>query len=361
MARRLLLLNGLAALILPLFHAVIYGFQAMFLWTDRYRPVVVPNYDELGSITYYAMLTVRQLSGFSIPAFLFVSGFFIAFLASGSQSQLNRDAIIKRIKVLIIPFIAWTVIHFILLMRPPDSIGALLRPYYYIPLIIQYYLLSPLLVWLARKNWKLLLFSVILLHIIILSMEYLTALQINMPGRALLIRMTPIWFFPGRLLWFVFGLIVSQQLAGIKPWLQRFRRPLLLSMLLFGVLSVVEYVVINQLASPDKWLGPNFNGFGRELFSLAVLLAFIAYDKVNYPFKATLTDLGVKSLGIYLVNAPAMFIASAIMYHRLPWILGQPLLYQGILFIVGLSVPLLLMSLTFRWPVIRPTYRFLFG
>ena len=361
MARRLLLLNGLAAACLPLFHAVVYGFQAMFLWTDRYRLVTVPNYDELGSFTYYVMLTIRQLSGFSIPAFLFVSGFFIAFLASGSESQLNKGAIFKRIKVLIIPFLVWTTIHFILLMRLPDSVTALLRPYYYIPLIIQYYLLSPLLVPLAKKNWKLLLVAVAVLHILLQTAEYLTILQLDAPGRALLVQATPIWLFLGRLFWFVFGLVASLHLSELKSWLMRFRRPLLAAMILTGVLSVVEYAVVNEVASPGVWLGPNFTGFGRDGFSLAVLLVFIAYDKTQYPFKAQLTDLGVKSLGIYLVNTPAIFVVSGLIYHRLPWILGQPLLYQGILFIVGLGVPVLLMSITFKLPVVRPGYRFLFG
>lgn len=361
MARRLLLLNGLAAACLPLFHAVVYGFQAMFLWTDRYRPVAVPNYDELGSLTYYVMLTIRQLSGFSIPAFLFVSGFFIAFLASGSGSQLNKEAIFKRIKVLIIPFVVWTAIHFILLMRLPDSITALLRPYYYIPLIIQYYLLSPLLVLLARKNWKLLLGATAVLYILLQTAEYLTVLHLDAPGRALLLQATPIWFFPGRLFWFVFGLVASLQLSELKSLLGRFRRPLVVLMVLSGVLSVIEYAVFNQVASPGVWLGPNFTGFARDLFALSVLLVFIAHDKTQYPFKAQLTDLGVKSLGIYLVNTPAIFVVSAVFYHWLPWVMGQPLLYQGSLFIAGLAAPMLLMSFTFKLPVIRLGYRFLFG
>lgn len=361
MARRLLLLNGFAAACLPLFHAVIYGFQAMFLWTDRYRPVAVPNYDQLGSFTYYILLMVRQLAGFSIPAFLFVSGFFIAFLVSGSQSQLNKDTLFARIKVLIIPFLVWTAIHFILLMHPPESVSAFLRPYYYIPLVIQYYLLSPLLIWLSDKNWKLLFLVVLLLHILMQAVEYMTVLHIDAPGRQFLLRVTPIWFFPGRLFWFMFGILVSQKLAKIKPWLQRFRRPLLVSMIVFGIVSIAEYVVLNQLVSPGEWLGPNFTGFGREVFSLVTLFVFIAYDKVNYPLKAGFTDFGIKSLGIYLVNTPAIFVTSAIIYHKLPWIMGQMFLYVGILFVVGLAAPLLLMWLVSKWSVVRPTYRFLFG
>ncbi|MCI0399372.1 MAG: acyltransferase [Chloroflexi bacterium] len=306
MARRLLLLNGLAAFFLPVFHAVVYGFQAMFLWTDRYRPVETPNYDQLGSLTYTIMLAVRQLSGFAIPAFIFVSGFFIAFLATGQQSRLNREALASRIKVLLVPCFIWTVIHFALLMRPPASIGEALRAYYYIPLIIQFYLLSPLLVPLAKKRWKLLLVSTLLLHLVLQAVQYLAILDVALPGRQLILRATPIWFFPGRLFWFVFGMVFSLHLAQFKPWLLRFRWLLLAAMILFGLLSVVEYALVNRLATPGVWLGPNFTGLAREFFSLAVLLTFIAFDKARLPYSSQLTELGIKSLGIYLANSPAM-------------------------------------------------------
>ncbi len=39
MVNRLLLLNGLAAIMVAFHHAAAYGFNAMFRWTDRYLPV----------------------------------------------------------------------------------------------------------------------------------------------------------------------------------------------------------------------------------------------------------------------------------------------------------------------------------
>ncbi len=79
MVRRLLLLNGLATLGVAIHHAVAYGFLAMFTWTNAYRDVTVPNYDMLGSPSYYALIITRQLDSFAIPAFFFMSGFFVAF------------------------------------------------------------------------------------------------------------------------------------------------------------------------------------------------------------------------------------------------------------------------------------------
>ena len=64
----------------PLHHSTAYGLQAMFEWTNRYRDVAVPNFDQLGTLPYYVLMFARQFDAFGVPAFLFVSGFFIAFM-----------------------------------------------------------------------------------------------------------------------------------------------------------------------------------------------------------------------------------------------------------------------------------------
>ena len=76
--RRLLILNGLAIIGVILFHAAGWGFVAIFAWSDRYMPVMETVSDQRGSAPYNALRLVEQLVVFSIPAFLFVSGFFIA-------------------------------------------------------------------------------------------------------------------------------------------------------------------------------------------------------------------------------------------------------------------------------------------
>ena len=142
MFKRLLILNGIAALGVVVNHAAGWGFRAMFDWTHRYREVQVPNYDELGSITYYILLWTRQLASIDIPAFLVVSGFFVAFTVGANQSNVKWKVIFARIKNLAAPFIIWTLIRLILLQRIPSSYEDIIRPYYYIILIAQYYLLA---------------------------------------------------------------------------------------------------------------------------------------------------------------------------------------------------------------------------
>ena len=90
MAKRLLLLNGVAIVCVILFHATGFGFTAMFAWAHRYREVSSPNFDAVGTGAYYAFRLIEQFVVFAIPAFLFVSGYFVSVAsAAGLLTQLG--------------------------------------------------------------------------------------------------------------------------------------------------------------------------------------------------------------------------------------------------------------------------------
>ena len=165
MVRRLLLLNGFSILGVILYHSVGWGFVAMFSWAHRYMPVLSPNFDQIGGIPYYAMRFVEQLVVFTIPAFLFVSGFFVAFATGRMQSNIKWETIGARIKRMLIPYLIWSFVLFGLFFIQGNlyTLQQYLRmlftgqtnpAYYYVPLLIQFYLLSPLIVPLAKRNWK---------------------------------------------------------------------------------------------------------------------------------------------------------------------------------------------------------------
>ena len=147
MIRRLLLLNGLAIMSVVIFHATGWGFVAMFSWTHRYMPVTSPNYDQVGSIWYYIGQIVEQFVVFSVPAFLFVSGFFIAFATGRNRPNVNWNTIKSRIQNLIIPYLVWSFLLFILLFAQGTRYsvkqylvllitGQTNPAYYFVPLLI---------------------------------------------------------------------------------------------------------------------------------------------------------------------------------------------------------------------------------
>jgi probable poly-beta-1,6-N-acetyl-D-glucosamine export protein len=343
MVKRLLMLNGLAVIGVGIHHAAAYGFLAMFDWVNVYRDVIVPNYDMMGSLPYYVLLVIRHLDSFAIPAFLFVSGFFVAF-ASGKDGKMKWDAVLSRVKKFLGPFVIWTAVFFLLLQTMPKDLNDLLRVYYYIPLTIQYYFLSPILGPWAKKHWKSLLIITAIIQFGIQSLEYIQILGVSSPILRTAIRSTPTWFFPSRIFYFSLGLTAGLHRNLFSSWFTRAKYTLLFAVVFFAVMSIVEYEMVDR-AIGDQWLGPNFIGIFRTLYATTFSLTFLAFNKVKLPFEKKLNQLGSMSLGVYLVNTPAIYVVSSLMYHFIPWTLGYQIIYQPILIIAALGGPIMLMTM----------------
>jgi hypothetical protein len=359
MTKRLLLLNGLAVLLVPIHHATAYGLQALFQWTHLYRPVSVPNYDQLGTWPYYIILVTRQLDAFAIPAFFFVSGFFIAFMARGKVGKLTWAMVTPRIKMILIPFIIWTTIRFLLLRQPPASIFAIFEPYYYIVLLVQYYLLSLLLVPLAKKNWKLVLISMALVQLIWESLRFVRVIGLESSFVEAIIQLTPLWLAPSRIFYFTMGMVAGLHVLPFKEWLARVKWLLLLVVVTSALLTMVEYEFLDRLTG-QEWLGPNNPGFARIIYASTVSLCLLAFENVKLPFSDRIMTLGGKSLGVYLVNIPATYTVSVMIFRFAPQIVGHPLLYVSLLTLIGLGIPLLIMELVRKTPA-RSGFRYVFG
>ena len=93
MVRRLLQLNGLSIIGVILFHTAGWGFVAMFAWAAQVCSYVGPALDPTGSAGYVALRLMEQLVVFCIPAFLFVSGYFVAFATGRNQRTVGWNII----------------------------------------------------------------------------------------------------------------------------------------------------------------------------------------------------------------------------------------------------------------------------
>ena len=357
MTKRLLLLNGLAVLMIPFHHASAFGLQALFDWTNRYRPVSVPNYDQIGSVSYYALIFIRQIDAYAIPAFLFVSGFFIAFMSRGKN--LTLDSVLPRIKVLMIPLVIWTVIRFALLRQMPSSVFDVFDTYYFLVLLIQFYLLSIFLVPWTRKNWVAVLILTAAIQLVSESPLYFQTIGMSFPGMGFIGLFTPRWLAPSRILYFTLGLVAGIHMNKFKAWLERSKWVLLGVMIGSLVLTFVEYWLLT-IVSGQAWVGPNNPGIARIVYATTFSLCFLAFSDLKLPYEKVIEDLGSKSLGIYLVNLPMMYIAAVLMYKFTPMLLGNMLVYMLVLMTVGIGTPLIFMEIVRRTPA-RVGYRYLFG
>ena len=369
MVKRLLILNGLAILGAVLYHATGWGFTAMFWWTDRYQPVQVPNFDQLGGAGYYFLRILEQLVIFSIPAFLFVSGYFVAVAAGRSRKTISWDIVRSRILKLVFPFVIWSVLILIAQILQGESytigsfittiiLGRTAAPFYFVPVLVQLYLISPFLVPMARQHWKLVLIVSAIIQSAVVLTRYAQILPVDLPW------LTPFLVFSrsflpfGFVFWFCLGLVTGLHLELIKNFLFRVRWILLASMLIFFILGMVEWEVLLRLSGLE-WIGAR-ETIIDNLYSVAVLGVFIAFDQVKMPISDQLTQYGARSFGIYLVHTPVLEYSARIFYHFAPWLLASQFLLQPVLLVLGLGIPLLLMAVVNRSPV-RKYYGYIFG
>lgn len=360
MTKRLLILNGLSILMIPVQHATAYGFRAMFGWAETNIPVTAASFDQLYSAPFYLYVVLRQLATFSVPAFLFISGFFVSFMARGKEGNVTLKMVLPRIKMLLIPFAIWTVIRYLLLRDFPKSVDDVLDPYHFIPILCQFYLLSPLLVPLARNRWKLFLLLTALIHLSIQGLRYITDLGIDFPGQEFILSVTPRWMFYGQQpFWFPFGLVFGLHLKEFSEAINRHKGKLLAMSVLFALFAIGEYFLADYL-NGEVWIGPTFSGFTKNIFIFAFILFMLAVEESAIPYPNTFSDLGAKSLGIYMANIPAIYVTAVILFRLMPWVLGFQILYFVVLFTAGLGGPLLLMWLV-RNTRMRTSYRYLFG
>jgi peptidoglycan/LPS O-acetylase OafA/YrhL len=369
MIKRLLLLSGIGIAFVVVSHAISRGqtglVMAMADYTleqeSAWRPL-------LASPTYLALFIPWRLVQVGMPIFLFISGFFAAYTARESGTTMGR-ALGTRLFYLLVPYLCWSLVVFGLEIQagtvrtPAKYLQALLRgdalnPFYYVPLLCQLYLLSPLLIGWARRRPRLLLGVALLLFLGTRLIHYMLFLHVPMPGLYKLAVLNAVWFFPRHLLFFVPGLLLGLYLMPIKRWLAQNRQRLAQATLLLGGLAIVEYyLLLHHLDRPwVGWFVPVSEGF----YAVTFILTFLAWDRLTIPFSHSLNVLGRHAYGIYLTHVFFLNGGAYLGYHSIPWLLDQPLIFQALLYVVGLGLPVLLMALVARSPA-RLVYRYLFG
>jgi surface polysaccharide O-acyltransferase-like enzyme len=359
MIKKLLALNGIAIIGAVMYHAAGWGFVAMFWWTDRFRDVSVPNFDLFGSFSYFGLRVIEQLIIIAIPAFLFVSGYFIAF-ACGKESAPKWKWIFTRIKYLVIPYLIWSAVMIVMntvlgeryqLAEIANMIltGKAAEPFYFIPLIIQLYLLSPFLTRMIKTRPYLLLSISFVLMILVHLGQYASMLNISYPGKPIFSEFTPAWLFPMNLFWFVFGITIGFSYTSIQKKIFQYRKIFLGLCLALIPVGIWEWERLLAISGRDWY--PSRESVVDTIFSLFFLLAYIAYPMSAVVKQKWLNYLGSKSFGIYLAHTLFLTLAAKAVYNLIPQILGYQLAFQAILISAGLLGPIILIEIVKKTPL----------
>jgi peptidoglycan/LPS O-acetylase OafA/YrhL len=355
--RQIPLLRGLSILAVVCNHAAGWGFIAMFWWTNLYRQVdTVPNYDQLGSLPYYGLVAVQQLALFSVPAFLFISGFFIAYAArgnaatSGSSSTLSWKFVRTQIARLLWPYVVWSLVIFITdalqgtWYSPLEYVrrlvvGEATDAYFFVPLLCQFYLLSPLIARWGKRIGGWLIAIAVVIQLVVTGLLYLPFLGVSLPDWVHSRGELFVW----HAIYFPLGTVCGFHYSRLKPWLARAKCGLLVATVVLGVLSILESEALYRETLNYGWARGGFK-FSTILYAIAFILFLLTLSKPAIPFKQAINQIGTKSYGVYLLHPKVLELVARVIYHVAPWMLAHQILYQPVLVATGAGIPLLFMN-----------------
>lgn len=293
----------------------------------------------------------RQMMNFAVPLFIVISGFFLA-----KKDLTTPDKYFSFIKSqtakVYFPCIFWSMLWFavmVILWHKPVA-NELIKvftfrssdPYYFIALIVQFYLLCPLLKKLANKTGLAISFLISLCSILaIFYIRYF--LDIDLP--VLLYA----GFFTIWMVFFVYGLYLGSRRINFLS------NPVLILIIIFCyALSCAEtYWLYHSFGQPkDAVTAIKVSSF---LYSLSIIT--FAFKNVGRFSSRILEKIGLASFGIYLIHMFVIFVGTKILTF-IPAIMNVQLLYQSLLVAFTIAVCMFIIYVTNKI-LSRPLIKFI--
>lgn len=314
----------------------------------------------------YVVTFFYQLGIFAVPLFLFVSGAFMAYAARGNPPTLGWKVVGNGLRRMIWPYVIWSLLFYVLVYFHYDESATLLGyakhlltgyPFHFIPLLIFFYVLSPVLVWFSNrfglKGSILLLVLLAVYQVILLNLQVPRTLGVRFPDW-LQILYLPV--LGGTLaqwaIYFPLGLFYSLHARRINPVLQRGRYLLgALILIFFGIGYLYEMRLVQGPVLP----------LAIFFASLPLMLSTPLLPRNKIPRVKEFELIGKRSYGLYLMHLIAIDLTLVLLEWLLPGFIGYPLLLMPLLFVVGVGLPMWIMEKAARWKGIRPLYPYIFG
>lgn len=369
MYRKVLLLSGISILAILIEHADTFGIDALYFWLPRYQTLLPANYNPLSTPQYIILILFKQGFIFGVPAFLFVSGFFAGYAINLEKTRWK--IITTRILALVVPYLFWTDINIILdagtgnisttwqyLARLFFGVGG----FWFIPVLIVFYLISPWLIRLSKINSKSLLIFSGILQIVFITLKYTIFLSLKSTNPLInfIINDQNNNFLMNWIFYFPFGIVYYMHQHDLKIWMLTHRKSIeLICAFSFLIAMTISLWKNIYLQPTDNWI-TGFVDFLSHLYSVFIIIVFLILGEIKGILYNQIIKLSPQVYGIYLTHYFFQSYFSRAIYHLIPALLRFQILFFILNIVIGLGGSLLLMRLM-RKSRLKSHYALVFG
>jgi peptidoglycan/LPS O-acetylase OafA/YrhL len=348
MNRQFPALRGLAIIIVVLYHSI--HMSGVFMEEAGNPPT-----EGFGG---FILMILTLLGVFAVPTFLFISGSFFIYSIRGQESRLSYRTVLSALKHILLPYLFWSMTFYLILYLWHETLFSPLEylkhlavgyPFNFVPLIVFFYLLSPVLVRLS-KTYSMAIISLIAAYqIFLINVIYPGTLGFTFP------EWTRYFVIPilGRSIadwgiYFPLGMVFSLHAGIITPHLQKFNWALAGATCTFFLLGFLSVRTVLNFPAAYFIIPLPFLGFAATI------------SRNSIPLVRSLETVGKRSYGLYLTN---LIVLDTILYAialAAPQALNFQLVLVPTLFVLALGIPLAIMNGFARLPNMG-FYRFVFG
>jgi peptidoglycan/LPS O-acetylase OafA/YrhL len=306
----------------------------------------------IGSDSQALYLAVNKFSNFAVPLFIFLSGLvlFYRYIDDWSGKQ-AVNFYLKRVKQILFPYLLWSVFYYLYNQWIYDPVNLHwdwsefldLLPWadasyhlYFMVIIVQFYLIFPLLVWLCRA-WKGFMSSLIVIGIVVQAIFYSYDRWVEPLDHTASLCVTYFSLF-------TLGGYIGVHYQAFTIWIQKHIRWVLPLSVVLG-LSYMSMFLLEQssnLRFSGIWFMLIFN-----LYPMFAAMSFIWIGrkllKHSPLISKALLSLGAVSFGIYLMHPAVLTYWRTHVYNATGGIM-QYHAYTIAAFLLSIFVPWLLVS-----------------
>jgi len=283
-------LRGLAILLVIVNHAITLTMGTL----RQYGYPPPPDWERA------ILVGLRGFGPVAVPIFLFLSGYFAVYAMRGKAVGAAFRSVRTSLKHILIPYVLWSIVFYLGIFALLGERYTILEyakfllvgyPFNFVPLLVLFYLASPLLIPAAERVPWLVLGGVGLYQIFLMLVQLPGLMGLTLPGWAT--YLTPPGLRLTIALWGIFfpmGVVFSQREERLKPSLRR-------SWPLLAVLSLVLYVT----AALD-FLGLLVAPLATFFLPVAVIPLLPLLSRDSIPAARHFELLGRNAYGLYLTN-----------------------------------------------------------